>query len=202
VIATDTHATEGIKYCKVTSLLSRKEIVTEGKYINLVRKHFRTRSGKEGTWELVERNNVFHNGAVAVVAITGDREIILERHWRYAIDSFVIQLPAGLTDREGEEEKETARRELREETGYLAKELIPITVTPECSVITTSRVKHFLAPDVKYVGGEKPDDAEIIEVLKIPLEKLSNTFLDLPPDTTLDLRVPGMLWILEKMKLI
>ena len=180
----------------------RKEIVKEGKYINFVRKHFLTRSGKEGTWEMVERNNVFHGGAVAIVAITRDREVILERHWRYAIESFVIQLPAGLTDQEGEGEEETARRELREETGYLAKELIPIKVTPECSVMTTAMVKHYLAPNVEYVGGEKPDDAEIIEVLKVPLKKIPDLILNLPPDTILDLRVPGMLWILEKMKLI
>ena len=183
-------------------LIRKKETVAQGKYIDFVRKHFLTRSGKEAVWEMVERKNTFNCGAVAVVAITRNKELILERHWRYAIESFVIQLPAGLTDRAGENEEDTARRELLEETGYLAGELVPIKVTPECSVLTPSRVNHFLAPDAEYVGGENPDDAEIIEVLKIPIAGLPDFLLNLPADTTMDLRVPGIIWIIEKMGLI
>ncbi|MFO8144070.1 MAG: NUDIX hydrolase [Dehalococcoidales bacterium] len=181
---------------------TKKEIVSEGKYLDFVRKSFMTRSGKQATWEMVERKNIFSRGAVAVIAVTTDNELVLERHWRYAIEAFAIQLPAGLTDREGETEEDTARRELQEETGYVAGELIPIEVTPECSVLTPSQVKHYLAPDVEYRGGENLDDAEIIEVLKIPLENLPDFLLNLPPDTTLDLRVTGILWILEKRGLI
>ena len=180
----------------------KKETVCEGKYLDFVRKSFVTRSGKQATWEMVERKNIFSRGAVAVVAVTADNELILEKHWRYAIESFAIQLPAGLTDREGEAEEETAKRELMEETGYLAGKLIPIEVTPECAVLTTSRVKHYLAPDVEYRGEQKLDDAEIIEVLKIPLKDLPDFLFNLPPDTTLDLRVTGILWILEKKGLI
>jgi len=183
-------------------LIRKREIISKGEYINFVRKHFLTRSGKEAIWELVERKNIFHSGAVAIVAITKSRELILERHWRYAIESFVIQLPAGLTDRAEESEEDAARRELLEETGYLAKELIPIKVTPECSVLTPSQVRHFLAPNVEYVGNQKPDDAEIIEVLKIPIGELPDLLLNLPEDAALDLRVPGIIWVLEKMKLI
>ena len=182
--------------------IRKREIISKGEYINFVRKHFLTRSGKEAIWELVERKNIFHSGAVAIVAITENKELILEKHWRYAIESFVIQLPAGLTDRAEESEEDAARRELLEETGYLAKELIPIKVTPECSVLTPSQVRHFLAPNVEYAGNEKPDDAEIIEVLRIPIGELPDLLLNLPTDTALDLRVPGIIWVLEKMKLI
>jgi 8-oxo-dGTP pyrophosphatase MutT (NUDIX family) len=111
-------------------------------------------------------------------------------------------LPAGLTDKEGETKEQTARRELLEETGYLANEFIPIIDTPESSVLTPTNVIHFLAKNVEYVGGEKHDTAEQIEVIEVPLDVLDNYLLNLPADTLLDLRVTGLLWVLERKKLI
>ena len=107
---------ERIPEMKVTD----REVVFTGNYLRVVNKRFGTESGEEGTWETVERTHISDIGAVVVVALTKDREVILERNWRVPIESFVIQLPAGLRDRLGENEEETARRELLEETGYLA----------------------------------------------------------------------------------
>jgi len=174
----------------------------EGKYLRIVGKYFRTITGKEGYWETVERKNIYGKGAVIVVAQTKEKEIILERNWRFPTDSFIIQFPAGLTDREGESEEETARRELLEETGYKAEILIPIITTPLSPALTPTRATHFFAPRVELVGKQKKDTAERIEILKIPVAKLDDFLLNLPKDTELDLRVPGILWILERKKLI
>jgi 8-oxo-dGTP pyrophosphatase MutT (NUDIX family) len=180
---------------------SRQVINFEGKYLNLISRYYSV-NNRETAWEFVARNNVYHSGAVVIVALTSDGELILEKNWRIPIESYVIQFPAGLTDREGESEEEAARRELLEETGYLANKLIPIVTTPECSVLTPTRVRHFLATDVKYVGDERRDDLENIEVLKLPIHNLSSFLLNLPPDTMLELRVPGIIWILEKQGLL
>jgi ADP-ribose pyrophosphatase len=179
-----------------------REVVFMGDYLRVVKKHFRTEAGEGGTWETVERTNISDIGAVVVVALTKNKEVILERNWRVPIESFVIQFPAGLRDTLGENEEETAKRELLEETGYLAKELIPIMLAPEDPVLTPTEVSHFFVPNAEYVGKEEKHVGEEIEVLKIPIDKLADFLLNLPNETMLDLRVPGILWVLEKRNLI
>jgi ADP-ribose pyrophosphatase len=182
--------------------ISKRETVFEGKFLKFVYKYLITAAGDEIVWETIERTNIRNRGAVVVIPLTKTGEVILERNWRAPIESYVIQFPAGLTDKANESEEETARRELLEETGYLAKRLIPIMSAPECSVLTSTKVNHFLAPDVEFVGQQRQDTTEEIEVLRVPVGGLADFFLGLPPDTMLDLRVPGILWILEKRKLI
>ena len=75
------------------------------------------------------RKSIYNKGAVVIVALTTEGELILERNWRAPLESFVVQFPAGLSDREGESEEEVARRELLEETGYTADRLIPVIAT-------------------------------------------------------------------------
>jgi ADP-ribose pyrophosphatase len=182
--------------------ITKREVVFEGKYLQVVRKEFNTDMGEGGTWEAVQRKNIYGRGAVVIVALTKDGEVILERNWRVPLESFVIQFPAGLTDREGENEEETARRELLEETGYRAERLIPIISVPVSPVLTATRAMHFLAPEVEFVGRQGKEIGEEIGVLKIPVDKISDFLLNLPEDTELDIRVPGILWILEKRGLI
>ena len=182
--------------------ITKKETVFEGDYLRLVKKHFETGSGKQGIWETVERKNVYNKGAVVIMALTREGELILERNWRVPLESFVIQFPAGLCDKEGESEEEVARRELLEETGYRAGRLIPVIPTPLCPALTPTRAIHFFAPEVEFVAKESKEITEEIEVLKVPLGELDDFLLNLPQDTELDLRVPGILWVLEKRKLI
>jgi len=180
--------------------VTHQEVVYTGKFLRLVNKHYRN-GENYGIWETVERVNV-EKGAVVVIAITKDKELILERNWRMAVESFVIQLPAGLMDKPGETKEEAARRELIEETGYMAGRLLPVMDAPESVVLTPTNISHFFTTDVEYIGKENPDPAEQIEVLKIPLSKLKDFLLNLPADTGLDLRVTGIIWILEKQGLI
>ena len=64
--------------------------------------------------------------------------------------------------------------------------------------LTSTRATHFLAPEVEFVGKEREEGAEEIEVLKIPVEKVDDLLLNLPENTELDLRVLGILWILDR----
>ena len=181
--------------------ITKRETVFEGEHLKFVRKHFKTGKG-EGIWETIERKNIYNKGAVVIAALTKERELILERNWRAPLESFVIQLPAGLSDKEGENEEEVARRELLEETGYKAEKLIPVIAVPLCPALTPTRATHFFAPGVEFVGKEGKEVPEEIEVLKVPVEKLDDFLLNLPQNTELDLRVPGLLWVLEREKLI
>ncbi len=177
-----------------------REIIFSGKFLRLVRKKFRADDGKVSDWETVERTNVYRSGAVIVVAITRDNQMIFERNWRAPVESWVIQFPAGLTDVTGESETETARRELLEETGYLAGELIPLMTVPLTPDLTPTYGAHFLARDVEYAGCTRPEPG--IEVIRVPLAKVKSFLLDPPDNTGIDLRVPGILWYLEKQGLL
>ena len=92
------------------------EVLYEGRFLTFKRK---------GTWEYVERRAV--TGAVAILAITENQEIILVEQFRPPVGCQVIELPAGLAGDIKSEEQETlaqaAARELLEETGYEAKRL-------------------------------------------------------------------------------
>jgi ADP-ribose pyrophosphatase len=179
-----------------------KKIVYEGKYLRVINKCFKTDKGKKHIWETIERKNIYGSGAVVIAALTKKREIILEKNWRAPLESSIIQFPAGLTDKEGETEEETAKRELLEETGYRAEKLIPIISVPLCPALTFTKATYFFAHEVEFVGKKRKEDMENIEVLKIPIKKIDDFLLNLPQDTELDIRVLGILWVLERKKLI
>ncbi|MFC1925220.1 NUDIX hydrolase [Chloroflexota bacterium] len=179
-----------------------KRVLFEGNYLRLVKKDIDAGELGNWTWETIERVKVYGRGAVVIAAITRDKELILERNWRAPLESYILQFPAGVMDIEGESEEDAARRELQEETGYQAGDMIPIISVPLTPDFTATRATHFFAPDVELTGEGFTDVPEVIEVIKVPLEQLGDYFLNIPADTEIDLRVPGLLWILKQRKLI
>lgn len=179
-----------------------KKTVFEGRYLRIVEKVISSEGRQDRAWETLERTNVHGSGAVVIIALTKDGELVFEKNWRAPIESSVIQFPAGLTDIEGETEEEAARRELLEETGYVAKELIPVFLSPLSAALTGTRAMHFFAPGVEFEGKPAGDDIEQIEVLKVPVDKADDFMLNLPEGVELDLRVPGILWMLKQKGLL
>lgn len=82
-----------------------REPVYQGKFIRVVNKHFLNDAGQEGVWESIERTNIFNRGAVIIIAVSKDKEMLFERNYRFPSESWVIQFPAGLTDIRNEKEK-------------------------------------------------------------------------------------------------
>jgi|SRR3990172_5795153 len=74
--------------------------------------------GRVKTWDVV-----VHPGAVVILPITDKKEILFVKQWRRAVQKRLIELPAGTLE-EGEPVEECAQRELREETGFRAGELV------------------------------------------------------------------------------
>ncbi|MFM9136294.1 MAG: NUDIX domain-containing protein [bacterium] len=71
---------------------------------------------------VVERDLVDHPGAVGIVALDDDDRVLLIRQYRQPVGGFLLELPAGLRDKDGEPPWATAQRELEEETGYRARD--------------------------------------------------------------------------------
>jgi ADP-ribose pyrophosphatase len=95
-----------------------ERIVYEGRVITLAVGSFLDPNGQS-----FERDVVHHPGAVAVVALTDDHEVVLVRQYRAPLDQTVLELPAGIRDVDGEDPATTAARELAEETGLAAEHM-------------------------------------------------------------------------------
>jgi 8-oxo-dGTP pyrophosphatase MutT (NUDIX family) len=107
-----------------------------------------------------------------VVALNASGDVILTRQYKHAVRQIVIELPGGMLSTPDEEPSETARRELREETGAIADRLIPLGVLNVASAKSTARAHAFLARDVRLEQQPVVDDQEIIETLTAPIEQV------------------------------
>jgi ADP-ribose pyrophosphatase len=91
------------------------ELVYQGHFLTVYRDTVRLPSSSTATREYIR-----HPGAVVVIALTDDGQVVMERQFRYPMDRVMLELPAGKLDA-GEDPLECARRELLEETGYVAR---------------------------------------------------------------------------------
>lgn len=106
-----------------------------------------------------QRTFVSTPGAVAVVAVDSNRNIVLVSQYRSSLDSMVLELPAGMRDIEDEDPLDTARRELKEETGFDAEQLVHLGSCLSSPGVTDSRVEIYFAHDIRE-GDMEPHGPE------------------------------------------
>jgi ADP-ribose pyrophosphatase len=179
-----------------------KKTLWQGKFLHVIGKEFENRNGTRGLWESVERTN--SREIVAIFPVTKDKEVVLTKQFRFPLEAYAVESPAGLSDKAGEDLEATARRELWEETGYRAGKMIKIAAGPFNSGMSGDVMVIFYAPDVEYAGGheEAGDDSEEIEVVKVPLSEFYD-FCTRPHDGFMvDIKLLANLKILEEKKLI
>ena len=135
-------------------------------------KHLRVRQC--GRWEYVERTKA--RGGVVIVAVTDDRKLLLVEQYRVPMGQTVIELPAGLAgDMEGsetEELREAAKRELFEETGYEAGELVFLMAGPSSPGLTNEVNTMFRAVGLRCVACGGGDEQEQIHLHAIPISEV------------------------------
>ncbi len=126
-----------------------------------VGKHLAFRRTAAG-WEYVTRPKV--KGCVAILALTDDRRVILTEQYRPPVERPVIELPAGLAGdiplQEDEPLVVAAQRELKEETGYVAKHWTMLLEGTSSAGMTDERVTIFLATGLTKMteGGGVGDE--------------------------------------------
>ncbi|MEQ1525674.1 MAG: NUDIX hydrolase [Gallionella sp.] len=113
------------------------------------------------------REYIKHPGAVAILAILDNGNLVMERQFRYAPQREFIELPAGKIDL-GEDTLRTAQRELLEETGYVAREWIHLTTAWPCIGYADERMEYYLARGLSHQGS-RLDEGEFLEVFDLPL---------------------------------
>ena len=110
-----------------------------------------------------ERVIVRPGGAVAILPVEGG-DCYLLRQYRFAVDDYIYEAPAGTID-EGEEPHETAYRELIEETGMKAETFVPKGWIYPSPGYTDERIWLYLAEGLSPCS----DDDEVIEVVRVPV---------------------------------
>ncbi len=141
------------------------ELLYQGRVVSLHRDQVAMPDG-----QVVERVVVEHHGAVAVVPVTDQGEVILVRQWRYPTGEALLEIPAGGVE-PGEDPEAAAMRELQEEIGYRPGKLVKMgeffTAPGFCSELLHLYLATELTP------SRLPGDAdEDIEVVRIPLTDL------------------------------
>jgi 8-oxo-dGTP pyrophosphatase MutT (NUDIX family) len=150
--------------------LIAEEVVQTGWAITLTKA---TIIGPDG--ETFQRDVVRHPGAVAVVAVTDDDAVVLVLQYRAPVDRWLLEIPAGTRDVEGEPAIETARRELAEEVGYAAAELTLLTRTAITPGFCDEFSSVFLATGLTPVPLDRQGVEEgHMRVVEVPLSRFDS----------------------------
>jgi len=174
----------------------KKKTVYEGSFLRLVLTTYLDASGISREWESVER--IHCKGISAIVPVTNNEEFILIRQFRPPVNHYVIEFPAGLNDK-GESLENAARRELLEETGYSAQEMLFLADGPMASGSSGEILTVFLAKGLEYKGIGKRDETEDIDVLKIPITEIEAELHRLQSAGNLiDLKIFGFIELAKK----
>lgn len=159
------------------------EVVYSGRIATVRTGRYRHADG-----EVVDREIVSHPGAVGVVAHDGEH-LWLVKQPREPVGDYLLELPAGKLDVEGEPPLETAKRELAEEIGKAAKTWVHLTTFWASPGFSDEAIHIYLATDL-YDEQAHTDEVERIEIVKVPLSDIDNVIRDNADSKTL----VGLLW--------
>lgn len=123
------------------------------------------------------REYCHHNGAVCVIPVTDDGEVICVRQYRYAMREPLLEIPAGKLDAPDEDHTEAALRELREETGAICSKLTYLGEYYGSPALIDEKIYMYLAEGLTF-GDTDFDEDEFLEIVRLPLDTLVDLTLD------------------------
>jgi ADP-ribose pyrophosphatase len=145
----------------------RSERLLETPYFALRSDRLRLPDGEiKDPYYVVERPD-----AAIIFPLTGEGEVVLVRQYRPPLQRMELGLPAGLVE-EGEKPEAAARRELLEETGYSGDQWEPLGSLASSPSLKDNWAYLFLARGVEETSPPDPDEHELVETVKVPVEEL------------------------------
>lgn len=148
--------------------LNTKQIY-KGKVVELVEDEVQCFNGQISKREIVK-----HHGGVCILALV-NQKILIEKQYRYAYDEIIYELPAGKLEKD-ENPMDAAIRELEEETGYKANELINLgEMYPTCGY-SNEKIYLFLAKNLTKTQTNFDED-EQIELFTLSIEEINHLII-------------------------
>ena len=148
----------------LTEKTLNSELVYRGKIMDVFRDEIELPDGHKSIREVVLKPD-----AVAVVALKNNT-ILLVKQYRYAVGKPILEIPAGKLD-EDEDPLTCAKRELEEETGYVAKSWRSLGFVYVSAGFTNEKIHLYLAQDLEFTE-QKLDRGEFLESGEYPLEEV------------------------------
>lgn len=148
-----------------------EDVVWTGRVFNVDRLQVQLPDGRNAIRDVVR-----HPGAVAVVALTEEGRICLVRQYRTALGRVTVEIPAGKLD-PGEDPLECAKRELHEETGFIAHNMRYLTTMASSCGFSDELIHIFMATQLEF-DQACPDEDEFLNVDLVPLNELIDAVLD------------------------
>jgi len=142
----------------------------EGSIVSISKERFRLPNGVECEYDLLELPDVV--AIVPLLKVEGEAEprVVLLEQFRHAVGGYILEIPAGHVE-SGEDPLESARRELREETGFDAARWTPIASTFTIPGLAAQRMHYFLAEDLT-AGVQALEGSECLEVRETPFPEV------------------------------
>lgn len=160
------------KYENLSEIMKSSEEVYSGRLLHVFKDYVTLPNGRESTREYIK-----HVGAVAIVPITDDGRVAVERQFRYPLNQVITEIPAGKLDSKEEDRLEAAKRELVEETGISADEWVNMgDFHPTCAY-SDEVITLYLAKGLNF-GEQKLDNDEFLNVEFVPLKDLVKEVLE------------------------
>jgi ADP-ribose pyrophosphatase len=150
--------------------LAEKRISTEdifdGVILHVKRDMVALSNGSSAVREVIR-----HIGAVCVIPVTENNEVIMERQYRYPLDSVIWEIPAGKLDAPDEDRLSAIKRELSEETGYTADEWTDLGPFHPAPAYSDEYITMYMARGL-HKGNRHLDEDEFLDIHTIPLKEL------------------------------
>jgi ADP-ribose pyrophosphatase len=147
------------------------KLIYDGKIVHLYQDTVTLPNGNQALREVIR-----HVGAVCVVPLTDEGEVICVRQFRYPHAKVLLEIPAGKLDSKQEDHIEAALRELREETGAQCDRLTSLGQLLSSPAFVDEVIDMYLAEGLTF-GEQSPDEDEFLDVVRIPLATMVDMIL-------------------------
>ncbi len=147
------------------------EEIYNGKILRLTKETALLEDGRTALREVVH-----HSGGVCILPLTEDGQVLFVKQFRYPFQEILLEIPAGKREK-GEDPKACGIRELKEEAGATAREVISLGCIYPTVAYDTEVIHLYLARGLEF-GSQDLDEGEFLDVVRIPLEEAYQMVLE------------------------